>query len=247
MEIAPNVHHFETGPFNWYLLREEGRLTLVDAGFAGHYRIFLEGLRSLGQTLKDVEAILLTHAHADHTGFASPLRQATRAPIWVHGDDRPMAERILQLPWPGLLSNAWRPPILTLFGQALGHGLLTQPRITQARTFKDGDVLEVPGRPRVLHVPGHTRGTVAFHLPEAGVLLSGDTLITRDFLTGENRPPHLPGPRFSADYPAAARSLERLREVGRVTLLPGHGAPWKGDLTEAIEMACKSARQAKAA
>ena len=237
MEIAPLVHHFETGPFNWYVIRDSGRLTLVDAGFPGHYRIFLDGIRSIGCTLRDVEAILLTHAHADHTGFAAYLRRVTDAPIFVHGDDRATLERILQLPWYGLLSNAWRPSILGMFGHAISNGLFTLPRIANAHSFKDGDVLEVPGRPRVLHVPGHTRGEVAFHLPEAGVLFSGDSLITRDFLTGEGRRPHVPTRLFNEDDRAARRSLERLSEVGQVTLLPGHGAPWAGTMAEAIEVA----------
>ncbi len=31
--IAPGIYHFDTGPFNWYIIEDEGRLTLVDAGF----------------------------------------------------------------------------------------------------------------------------------------------------------------------------------------------------------------------
>jgi len=49
MELINGIHHFETGPFNWYVIEESGRLTLVDAGFPGHYRVFLDGLRSIGE------------------------------------------------------------------------------------------------------------------------------------------------------------------------------------------------------
>lgn len=44
MELYPGIHHFETGPFNWYVVEEDGRLTLIDAGFPGHYSIFRDGL-----------------------------------------------------------------------------------------------------------------------------------------------------------------------------------------------------------
>ena len=42
------VYHFDTGPFNWYVIRQDGRLTVVDAGFPGHYATFLRGIRALG-------------------------------------------------------------------------------------------------------------------------------------------------------------------------------------------------------
>ena len=35
MELVKGVHHFQTGPFNWYVVEEAGRITLVDAGFPG--------------------------------------------------------------------------------------------------------------------------------------------------------------------------------------------------------------------
>jgi glyoxylase-like metal-dependent hydrolase (beta-lactamase superfamily II) len=60
MEIAPNIFKFDTGPFNWYLIQEGGRLTLIDAGFPGHYQVFKKGLESLGFNIKDMEAVLKT-------------------------------------------------------------------------------------------------------------------------------------------------------------------------------------------
>ena len=44
--IAPGIHHFDTGPFNWYIIEDEGRLTLVDAGFPGNYSVFTKGIAS---------------------------------------------------------------------------------------------------------------------------------------------------------------------------------------------------------
>jgi len=237
MEILPSIHHFNTDPFNWYVLKEGGRLTLVDAGFPGHYPVFLEGLRSIGSDLKDVEAIILTHAHADHMGFAERVRRATNAPVFVHEADLAAAGRPLQLPWWGLLSNAWRPFTASMLGRAIGNGVFSLSRLNQVRTFRDGDVLDVPGRPRVLHAPGHTPGEVAFHLPERDVLIGGDVLVTRNLMTGEFGPPQVPHRSLNANDTQARRSLDRLRELGRVTLLPGHGKPWTGQMTNAIEHA----------
>jgi glyoxylase-like metal-dependent hydrolase (beta-lactamase superfamily II) len=235
-ELAANgrLHHFDTGPFNWYIISQAGRLTLVDAGLPGHYPVFLNGLRSLGCGLKDVEAVILTHAHADHTGFAEALRRAANVPVFIHRDDLALSRRVLNLPWDGLLTNAWRPYVVSIFGRAALNGVFSMPRLAQAYAFKDGDTLDVPGTPRVIHVPGHTPGEAVFHLPEAGMLLSGDALITRDLLTGTQGPPQVPASVLNGNDEEARRSLDRLSGLGMVTVLPGHGKPWKGDLAAAI-------------
>lgn len=238
-EIARGIHHFNTDPFNWYVIQENGRLTLVDAGFPGHYQVFLDGIHALGHDIKDIEAIILTHAHADHTGFAERVRKATNAPVLIHAADLAMAGRVLQLPWRGLLSNAWRPFMASMLGRAIGNGAFSMPSITKAAPFQDGDILDVPGKPHVLHVPGHTAGEVAFYLPERNVLFSGDTLVTRNLLNGENGQPQVPYHLLNDNDAKARRSLDRLIELGHVTMLPGHGKPWAGAMREAVELARK--------
>ena len=237
MEIAPDVHHFNTDPFNWYVIQEGGRLTLVDAGLPGHYSTFLRGIRSIGRDVRDVEAILITHAHADHTGFAEWVRKASHAPVFVHRDDLASAGRVLQLPWRGLLSNAWRPFVASMLGRAIGASLLRMPCITGAKPLRDGEVLDVPGRPHVVHLPGHTPGQVAFHLPERGVLISGDALVTQDLMTGGFGQPQLAHHSLNHDDGLGRRSLDRLQDIGRVIMLPGHGKPWTGSMADAIERA----------
>ncbi len=239
------VHHFDTGPFNWYVISQNGRLTVVDAGFPGHYKIFLKGIRNLGFSVKDVAAILLTHAHADHMGFAETLRSESGAPVFIHRDDKSAAQRALQLPWYGLLSNAWHPYVARMLGHAAFNGVFTMPSIAKVQTIEDGRTLDVPGKPYVLHVPGHTPGEVALFLPQAGILLSGDTLVTRHLLTGANGAPQVPPPVLSHHYGTAQRSLERMRDLGAVTMLPGHGKAWMGNLADAISIA-QSAKQGKA-
>src|SRR5207237_5889030 len=90
-EIASGVWRLGTELVNWYLVEEDGRLTVVDAG-APKYRPQLDvALGRLGRSLGDVAAIVLTHAHSDHTGFAEALREETDVPVYVHGDDESLA------------------------------------------------------------------------------------------------------------------------------------------------------------
>jgi glyoxylase-like metal-dependent hydrolase (beta-lactamase superfamily II) len=235
MQIAPHIHRFDTGPFNWYLIEQDSRLTLIDAGFPGHYSVLLEGLRSIGREPRDIEAILITHAHADHTGFAERLSRETGAPVFVHEEDRTSLTRILQLPWWGLLSNGWRPYISAMLAHAIWNGVFTMSRVPRPKTFRHGDELDVPGRPVVVHTPGHTAGEVSFYLPASRALFCGDTLATRNVLNGRIEFPQIMPPFLTEDFALARRSLSRLREFHDVVLLPGHGDAWHGNMNEAVD------------
>ncbi len=242
MEIAKGIHHFDCGPFNWYLIEENGRFTLVDAGFPGHYRVYKKAMETMGKTSKDIEAIVLTHSHADHIGFAEKLRKETGAPVFVHTEDAAMACRPLQLPWFGLLSNAWRAYTAKMLGTAIVNGVFSLPHLTKVRPITDGQVPDIPGRPRILHTPGHTKGEISLFLEDRKVLISGDALVTRNLLTGETGNPQLTNPVLTSNYRQAMRSLDLLRELGRVTLLAGHGPAWTGDMDMAVRSALENAK-----
>lgn len=241
MELLPGIHHFNTDPFNWYVIEEGGRLTLVDAGFPGHYSVFVEGLRSIGHGIKDIEAIIITHAHADHMGFARRLQRESKAPVFVHQADIAAVGRPLQLPWWGLLSNAWRPFMTSTLTRATINGVFWGPGITGVKAIRHGETLDVPGKPQIIHAPGHTPGQVALHLPKQQVLLSSDVLITQHLLTGAHGLPQLAHQLLNHDDSQARRSLDCLREIGLVTLLPGHGKPWRGHMTDALKFAREAA------
>lgn len=235
MEVAQDIYHFSKSPFNWYVVEDGGRLTLVDAGFPGHYRDFVAGIRSIGFGVNDLEAVILTHCHADHTGFAERLRKESGATVYIHQEDKMAIGRRYQLPWTGLLSNAWRPFVASLLGHATLKGVFTMPRIQFSVAFNDGDELDVPGKPQVVHVPGHTPGEVAFYLPERNVLFSGDTLVTQCLMSGRETKPQVPTRSLNHNTKQASKALDKLSELGSVTMLPGHGKPWQGVMTEAVE------------
>ena len=188
----------------------------------------------MGKSMDDVEAIVITHAHADHTGFAAALSEETKIPVYIHHDDAPAAAKILQLPWYGLLSNAWRPYIRTMILHAMVNGVFKMPTIRKWVQAKHDDILDVPGRPHVIHLPGHTAGQIALFLPDRNVLISGDSLVTRNLMTGLDGAPQLPHRLLNDDHLRAKASLERLRGLGNLTMMPGHGVAWTGDLDSII-------------
>ena len=108
--------------------------------------------------------------------------------------------------------------------------------IREVSSFADGEVLDVPGRPRVVHSPGHTAGSAALHLESRGVLFSGDALVTRNPMTGRVGPQIMPS-GLNADTPQALASLANLAAIKADVLLPGHGEPWTEGVGEAIRQA----------
>lgn len=243
MEVAKKIHHFDSGPFNWYLIEENGRFTLVDAGFPGHYSVYKKGMASLGKTNKDIEAIVLTHSHADHIGFAEKIRKETGVPVFVHKEDAKMACKPLQLPWFGLLSNAWRPYTAKMLGVAIVNGVFTLPHLTKVETVSNGQILDIPGKPRILHTPGHTDGEIALFLENRKVVITGDTIVTRNLLTGALGQPQITNPILTNNYKQAMRSLDLLRELGNVTMLAGHGTAWQGNMDDAVSIALENAKK----
>jgi glyoxylase-like metal-dependent hydrolase (beta-lactamase superfamily II) len=108
--------------------------------------------------------------------------------------------------------------------------------VRELATFADGETLELPGRPRAVHAPGHSPGSAALLLEGHRVLLTGDVLATRNPLTGRDGPQIMPS-GLNNDTPQALRSLAALDGIRADLLLPGHGEPWTGGLTEALRRA----------
>ena len=109
-------------------------------------------------------------------------------------------------------------------------------RLSEVTTVRDGETLDVPGNPTVLHVPGHTPGSVAYYFPDRRLLFSGDAIVTRHMVTGRTGP-QLSARPFNTDTRLALGSLTALERLDVGTLLPGHGAPWTGGTEEAVARA----------
>ena len=96
--------------------------------------------------------------------------------------------------------------------------------------------LDLPGRPVVVHTPGHTSGHCSLHLPDHGVLLAGDALMTGHALARTEGPQLLPD-FFHTDAAQARQSLERLRNLSADVVVPGHGPAFLGSPARAVDLA----------
>jgi glyoxylase-like metal-dependent hydrolase (beta-lactamase superfamily II) len=231
MKITDGVHRLGTaGLVNVYLLEEAGAITIVDAGMPGDWSDLLTELRLMGRTLDDVRALVLTHGHSDHIGFAERARTERHLEVQVHELDAALARG--EVPNPAKGGGPIRPiPLLRFLLLGLRRGGLRLKPLGAVSTYGDGVVLDVPGAPKVILLPGHTPGSAALHVDARDVLLVGDAIATVAVTNGSTGPMIAP---FTADPAQAIASLDRLDGLEADWVLPGHGQPWTGGVAEAV-------------
>ncbi|MFI9825052.1 MBL fold metallo-hydrolase [Streptomyces sp. NPDC052013] len=223
---------------NWVILVEGDAVTLVDTGYPGDRPLLLASLAQVGSAPEAVAAVLLTHAHNDHVGSAEYLRATYGTPVYAHEAEVPHARRdfLHQVGAGQVLLNAWRPGVLPWGLRALRSGGTAHVPVTAPEAFRAAGPLDLPGRPVPVPTPGHTDGHCAFHLPDAGVLVSGDALVSGHPTSRITGPQLLPR-MFHHEPAAAAASLDVLAGLDGDVLLPGHGPAHLGPLREAARTA----------
>jgi len=177
-------------------------------------------LEKYGMTLADIDIILNTHIHFDHTAGNAAIKAASNAEIFIHEDEAVYFEK------PELLFEHEIMPIIEI---VLGKEYLDEekknyleeetgpgPYVAIDGTFRDGDVIELGGGCdfKVVHLPGHTQGSVGFFLEEEGVLLAGDAMQS---VCG-----HGGGLPILDDPAAFENSLERVKGMPVKTLVHAH-------------------------
>lgn len=237
-EVADGVYRVEHAYVNVYLVVEGSDVLLVDTGLPGAWTEIGSALRQLGRRPADVGAVVLTHAHFDHTGCAARLQEHLGVPLWLHTSDEHVAAHPYSYAHerPRAIYPLRHPRALPILAAVARAGALRVPGVTGTRPLDPAATLPLPGSPRVVFSPGHTYGHCALHLPGRDVLLSGDALVTLDPYTAEDGPQVVAG-AATADSALALASLDELAATGARIVLPGHGNPWEYGIRSAVEQA----------
>jgi len=223
---------FYVGDVNVYLIKEDP-LTLIDAGPKTEQaaEVLREKLRRNGVEFKDIQRIVLTHAHEDHCGLAKQIRdEAKNAEILVHGwETGHLFGRLAREEHHKLMIRAGVPDSvfnemqsiyseISLLTDALVEGEFSELHDEQELEFSSGTL-------KVLHTPGHTPGSCSFVREANRTLIVGDCVLKRITPNPIVSPdPIDPNRRFKslAEYLV---SLAKIRSYSPTLVHGGHGEP----------------------
>ncbi|MFF4605553.1 MBL fold metallo-hydrolase [Streptomyces sp. NPDC001339] len=218
--ITPTVWQLPFPVGHVYLVALPGDgYAAVDTGVPGSAPAVLGALARLGGRPDQLRQIVITHSHIDHMGSAADLVAATGARVLAGALDVPYIRGDAPEP-PPVVTAGERPLREEMQAHFATAGLPPLRHVEVDIELHDGDTLDDWLEPvRVLHVPGHTPGGIALHLPHSGVLFPGDLIGAAP----DGRRAVL-GP-FNVERETAIASFRRLAALGADIVCVPHGGP----------------------
>lgn len=211
---------------NIFLLVNNADLTLIDAGNKEELANIRGMFDHAGHSLDQLNRIILTHCHTDHVGSLAALRQATTTQVLAHEAEAPFITQEAPPPSP-------RTGILARLLHTFVEPLFRPEPCSVDQTLKHGDAIEGAGL-TVIHVPGHSPGSICLYHSETRALFTGDAIIN---MFGKLRGPVKP---FCWDVQEAHRSLAKLAELDVETIYFSHGVAIQEGANEKIRSLVKT-------
>ncbi len=202
-EFMPDSHVYILGE------ADSHDLTMVDAGLFGKGTKKVEAIKKAGIRLADIKRVIMTHTHLDHLGALKEIiKEMPHIELWVHRAEGEQLESGDERTVYGM--EMFRQMFQMQFGIKPGEF-----RFKVHRKLEGGENLDLGGmRWRVLHIPGHSMGSIGLYNPHKMVLIPGD-VIYGDYNIGRFD-------LFGASGKQLKESLFSLAELKVRILLPGH-------------------------
>jgi hydroxyacylglutathione hydrolase len=202
-EMIPDSHTYVVGK------PESQDLSIIDAGLMGKGNYKIQSIRNMGIELRAIARIIMTHTHLDHIGCLAEIReQIPWAELWVHNTEAEPLEKGDERTVYGMemfqnmcmMQYSLKPGAFTSYVDRKLHG---DESLNIGKMTWD-----------VLHIPGHSPGSIGLYHREKKILIPGD-VVYADYAIG----------RFDlhgANGAELKNSLLQLAELDVNILLPGH-------------------------
>ena len=202
-DMIPDSHAYIIGN------PESKDLSMIDAGLAGKGRYKLDAIKKLGLDVNNIKRIIMTHTHLDHISALPEIKAGIPdAKLWVHSAEAELLEKGDERGVYGM--DMFKNMCQIQYG--IKDGMF---KLAVDRKLNDNDILEIGGMSwEVIHIPGHSSGSIALYLRKQKILIPGD-VVYADYAIGRFD-------LYGADPSQHRDSLYRIAELEVDMLLPGH-------------------------
>lgn len=204
------------------VLVDGNQALLVDAGMLGSAAMITGGLEAIGISMSMVRTLVITHHHPDHAAGAAELVAGRDITVMAHRSEVSVIAGREQMPNPirNRLMARLAAPVIEIAARS---------PVEVDVELEDGDAVPFPSPVRVVHLPGHTAGSIALFLPDKRLLIVGDAL---QYKFGLKLNP--PAPGVTEDMEQAMSSLNKLLDLDFDTVCFSHFPPMRTGAHEAL-------------
>ena len=221
---------------NFYLEPCKGGFLLIDAGWKGQLNVFLKKLHQIGVKPLQIQYILLTHHHHDHTAIVSELKELTGAKLILYKDQLVYIEKGVtnyknlkqynKLLW--MIDRITRPFIKYQYPAIHPNEL----DIIVNSDIDDYILRDIGVQGKIITTPGHSHDSISVLLDNGNTYV-GDLVMN---MSNMKIIGNIPFPIEAEDYSQVKHSLRKLLNLGATVLFPSHGHPINKKIIEdAIE------------
>lgn len=211
MELGNNIHLVKGFPWagNIYIIDEKPMgVTLIDTGMPYKLNSLERELGKINKRIEDITLILHTHGHIDHTGNTAKIKERSNAVAYGHKLDESHFDQAHK--YNGVKN-------ITGFLEGVGTAVMNISAPVLDYYLYGNENFNLLGILKVIHTPGHTKGSVCFYSEKYGILFSGDALQQRN-----GKIVRTPRKIYSEDEEQEEQSVKKLLELDFDRLYSGH-------------------------
>lgn len=163
------IHRIKLGYVNAFVIDGDEGVVLIDTGLPKKEDQIAQHLASIGRSMTDIKAILLTHAHTDHAGSAAAVKAMSGAPVSASPVDAPAIRGEVRPPAPPMFRGLLSP---------ISKVLPAPPAVEVDHLVSEASGTSLPEDMTPVDTPGHTPGHVCFLVERSGgILFAGDAAV----------------------------------------------------------------------